>query len=346
MNDNDDNKNISKMILGLSPAITDSIKASINAIDTIKYDTITSTIDNISVDSIASAEVSFNQLNIAQKAIDDLIISLNRMGAIPRIIDEITTASNIIENSINRIFPVSQIDIPDFSSQISSLLSNIDTSRSEDIRTLGPTLNQILINYQWFIHPRMPMPFVFGLLDLSKMDNPRQEINRLFFYFFSYNDYDELKRLVNRWELSGKFRPGRLKIIKDCLNAILTAKNGKIPSTLIIPTLIAQIDGIQTEFLLKNNFTISKTHFISKTGQKMWQKEAWNDTFSPEDIFSSITNDIILDVLFATAYPGESIKTPINFSRHKIMHGERLDYGTKYNVIRTFLILDFLNDLL
>jgi len=76
----------------------------------------------------------------------------------------------------------------------------------------------------------------------------------------------------------------------------------------------------------------------------MWQKDVWKDTYAPEDVFSSITNDIILDVLFAKVYPGESIKTPINFSRHKIMHDEWLDYGTKYNVIRTFLILDFLND--
>lgn len=335
------------MMLGLSPTIIDSIKASIDAIGTIEYDIIINTIDNLRVDTIDSARMSFDQLSTTQSLLDDSIISLNGMGVIPRIIDEISTVSNIIESSIDRIFPVSQIDIPDFSSQISSLLSTIDTSRYEDLKNLEPKLNQILIKYQWFVNPEMPMPFIFYLFDLSKKDNPRQEINQLFFDYFSFNDYEQLKNLVNRWEFSRKFRPGRLKIIKDCLNAIITAKNGKIPSTLIVPTLIAQIDGIQTEFLLKNNFTILRRQFVhTETGQKMWQKDAWNDTYTPENVFSSITNDIILDVLFATVYPGESIKTPINFSRHKIMHGERLDYGTKYNVIRTFLILDFLNDLL
>lgn len=114
-----------------------------------------------------------------------------------------------------------------------------------------------------------------------------------------------------------------------------------------MPALIAQIDGIQREFLIKNNFKPEWTKFkFNGKGKKMNQNEAWQYIYSPEDEFSSIINDHILDVLFATAILGKPLKTPITFSRHKIMHGELLDYGTKPNTIRTFLILDFLHDLL
>ena len=73
----------------------------------------------------------------------------------------------------------------------------------------------------------------------------------------------------------------------------------------------------------------------------MKKKKAWKYLYEPEDIFSDIINDIILDVLFATAIPDKPIKTFITFSRHKLMHEEHLNYDTKYNAIRTFLILDF-----
>ena len=78
------------------------------------------------MDSLDSAEESFAQLNSVQNLIEDSIKNLNEMGVIPQIIDNMATVSNTIGNSIDKIFPVSQIDI---SSQISSLLSNIDTSR-------------------------------------------------------------------------------------------------------------------------------------------------------------------------------------------------------------------------
>lgn len=243
------------------------------------------------------------------------------------------------------------------SSQMSSLLKSINKpyifepydKLSELYKKFNideQTLSQTLNDYQWCLLPEMSIEFILKIITYSYMPDARKMINQHFFSYFADNDYENLIDLIEYWEICEKFRPGRLKIINDCLNAITNAKDGKIPSTLIVPTLIAQIDGIQQEFLIENDFKIDRTRYVHpSTGKKMGQQEAWRDTYDPDDTISSITNDIILDVLFATAYPGKPIKTPINFSRHKIMHGERLDYGTKYNVIRTFLILDFLHNL-
>lgn len=55
-----------------------------------------------------------------------------------------------------------------------------------------------------------------------------------------------------------------------------------------------------------------------------------------------LTNYIFFEVLFQSAYHDQPLGNPYTFSRHKIMHGEFLTYGRKDNVIRAFLILDFL----
>ncbi len=354
MEKDNDYKIASQTLLGISPSIMDSIKASMEAIDTINTSEVFSLIDNIDLDSIESAQQSFAQLNTMDDILENMRNQLRAMGSMRNSIDEIATMGDIIGNSIERIATISQIDIPDFSSQISSLLSTIDLdslsrqySWYNKLDNLEEELNDILVKYQWFVLPEMPLAFIIDIVELSKMENPRKMINQHFFGYFAYNNFQSLRELVEKWESSRKFRPGRLKIIKDCLNTMINAENGKIPSTLIVPTLIAQIDGIQSEFLLNNNFKYDVFRFEHEiTGKKMKKMKAWKYAYEPEDVFSDIINDIILDVLFATAIPGKPIKTPINFSRHKIMHGERLDYGTKYNVIRTFLILDFLHDLL
>lgn len=276
------------------------------------------------------------------------IIRQNLSNSEP-LLDSINESLQITMESINS--SVTTL-IEDLSSQMVSLLKTLDTAlkpyeKFGGVKNFQNTLNQVLNKYQWFVFPEMPMPFVFELMECSLTDNPRKEINKLYFDFFAYNDFENLKDLVRKWELSGKFRQGRMRIIRDCLNAIVNAENNKIPSTLIVPTLIAQIDGIQREFLIKNDFKLLNTRFKFKgEGKQMNQKEAWNHIYNPNDMFSSITNDIVLDVLFANSLPGEPIKTPITFNRHKIMHGEHLNYGTIPNTLRTFLILDFLHSLL
>lgn len=346
------------MLLDLT-SLMESIEPFNRPIDTAP---IYNSIQNMDVYGIESSQNSLEglkkQLSDVGTIVENSIDEMNLMSSMQSSIEEMSTFKDIIENSIDKLFTFNQLDVDYFSSQVSSLVSNINfdfasetydalSNRSDDLNNIEPNLNQILNKYQWFVLPQMPMSFVFELMDLSKTDKPRQKINQLFFDYFAYNNFENLKNLVNKWERGGKFRPGRLKIIRDCLNAIINSKNGKIPSTIIVPTLIAQIDGIQTKFLLKNDFRIHRTQFKDDhTGKKMSKNKAWKSCYEPGDLTSSMINDIILDVLFANALPGEPIKTPITFSRHKILHGEHLNYGTKFNTIRTFLILDFLHDIL
>lgn len=300
------------------------------------------TIDTNAIENLKQNADTINLMNRSVKLFAEQIIRFNQMnnGSLKRLIQEADTLNQI---NTQLVYLLKNIDFKFIFNQYKDFYDRLESIYHVDQQELRHVLNE----YQWFVLPEMPASFVLKLLQLSKMTYPRKRINQLFFDYFAYNDYENLRDLVEKWASSGKFRPGRLKIIKDCLNAVANAKKGKIPSTLIVPALIAQIDGIQREILLKNDFKPVWTKFkLEGKGKAMNQNEAWNHIYSPEDEFSSIINDIILEVLFASALPGQPLKTPITFSRHKIMHGEHLNYGTKPNTIRTFIIIDFLHDLM
>lgn len=100
----------------------------------------------------------------------------------------------------------------------------------------------------------MYIELIYELNEVIKNNKSRKNINRVFFKYFTRNNYENLIGLVENWTSYKKFRHGRLKIINDCLKSRIESESGKFSSTLIIPMLIAQIDGIQREFLYKNNF--------------------------------------------------------------------------------------------
>jgi len=102
---------------------------------------------------------------------------------------------------------------------------------------------------------------------------------------------------------------------------------------LVIPTLIAQIDGIRLEFMNRNGLSFW-------TKDKYWKQ--WFKGQTPNPNLLDLANDIFLNILFQRSDPGEPLGIPFTFSRHKIMHGEYLRYGRIDNTIRAFLILDFL----
>jgi hypothetical protein len=342
--------------------IIENIRQSLLRINSMEIETIKDSIDmmgQVNTEAMQESIDTMNQINTEamQESIDTMNqINTEAMNQSMNLISKINT--NAIQESIDMMNTINQIDIETLSTQFSPILMDlVDASIFKSYEILNKSYDRVQINqpeliktlnkYQWFVLPKMPMDFVSEILNLSNMNKPRTRINKHFFNYFAYNNFENLRGLVNDWDSSRKFRPGRLKVIKDCLNAIIHCENKKIPSTLVVPTLIAQIDGIQREFLLKNNFKISRTKFkFEGQGKPMGQIEAWKHIYSPNDYFSSVINDVILDVLFGTVNPGEPIHTPITFSRHKIMHGEHLNYGTVSNTFRTFIILDFLHDLL
>jgi len=192
---------------------------------------------------------------------------------------------------------------------------------------------QILRKYKWFITPSLPLSFIFEVVKIGRRkDNQRKAINRLFIDYFSSNNFENLEKLVDGWETNEIFKP-RMKIFRDCISVMRNAKGKYNPSTIVLPTLIAQIDGIRIEFMNRNGLSFW-------TKDRVWK--GWFKGQTPNQKLLDLANDIFLNILFQKSQPGRPLETPFTFNRHKIMHGEYLRYGRIDHTIRAFLILDFL----
>jgi len=192
---------------------------------------------------------------------------------------------------------------------------------------------QILRKYKWFISPSMPLSLVFEIVKVGMGNgNQRGAINRLFIEYFISNNFENLEILVNNWETNRLFKP-RMKILKDCVAIMKNANSKYNPSNIVLPVLIAQIDGIRIEIMNRNGLSFW-------TKDKKWKEWFKGQTLNQE--LYDLANDIFINILFQESQPGKPLETPFTFNRHKIMHGEILRYGRIDNVIRAFLILDFL----
>ena len=106
----------------------------------------------------------------------------------------------------------------------------------------------ILKDYQWFITPSLPPKFIFEIVKIGrKIGNQRIPINNHFFEYYSSNNFVNLENLVNKWESDNIFRYKRIDIIKTCFSILKNNENNVNTSFVIIPTLIPQIDAIQTQ---------------------------------------------------------------------------------------------------
>lgn len=225
---------------------------------------------------------------------------------------------------------------------------------SATFKALGKALEQynlsvqessrVLRKYKWFISPSLPPHFIFQAVTIGrKKGNQRKAINAIFVTYFSQDDYYNLMAMVNTWSTNPLFPPRRIKIVKDCVSTLQNAKSGNNPSNVVLPTLIAQIDGTANAYKRSKGFKALASN--QKGRHKEWVTWFITQTSSqflltPELV--ALSNYIFLDVLFQTAIPNQPLVRPFTFSRHKIMHGEFLTYGRMDNTIRAFLLLDFL----
>jgi hypothetical protein len=72
---------------------------------------------------------------------------------------------------------------------------------------------------------------------------------------------------------------------------------------------------------------------------KMWYKKKGDQNINC--FYPAIK--LLIARLFQTAYNGSKLTKLPKFSRHKIMHGESIDYGNIENTIRAFMLIDFLD---
>lgn len=210
-----------------------------------------------------------------------------------------------------------------------------------------------LKKYHWFISPNMDPYVVYDIMEVcnSSSRHKRKEINNILINYFLENDCEKLDMMSNRWSLNPLFE-GRMKIIKDCINLLKSNENNINSANLIVPTLIPQIEGVQTQFMKLNGLYIdfgivykSDGELLKDESGNQIDKKSYFRQLTLNNEYYDIMNDVFLDVLFKKTKPREDC-TSINFSRNKILHGESTGYGRRKNMIRCFMILDFLSELI
>lgn len=206
-------------------------------------------------------------------------------------------------------------------------------------------LNRFLIEYNWFFSFSLPEE-CYGKFIIIKNEgiDVEQRINQVFVRYISQNNYQTLKEMIDEWDKNTLFKP-RMEIIKDCLLTLKNISSGYNPSNVVLPVLIAQIDGILMDFIKKHGFTFDRRSkkWKSPSGEIFDLKKAYTSVEADFEFISEFSNDLLLNVLFQNAYHGDELKNLPTFNRHKILHGESIDYGKLENIIRAFLILDFLS---
>ncbi|EOO33277.1 hypothetical protein IIU_03390 [Bacillus cereus VD133] len=150
---------------------------------------------------------------------------------------------------------------------------------------------------------------------------------------FAYNK-ETLIEMRNSWQRA-EWLEKRFSIINTVIEGHL---NGHYMLT--VPTMLAQIEGVLVEGILKLEAVapdeqIKYRHQKSFLGQFLLGDKG---SFS----FDEQIEEFYLNTVLANFDRGKEVESDL--SRHAILHGEDVSYGTKINSLKSILIFDYLFD--
>jgi len=200
---------------------------------------------------------------------------------------------------------------------------------------------------------------------LSAKDQ-EQLISKYFLDYYSENNFCKLEECINNW-IQNPIFCRRMNILYPCLSILQNSSQSINPSNLAVPVLISQIDGIIGELLKRKGWVLTEIPNKKGKKEKRWcnpneltkTKEKTNDrcfgtiiknkrnrfgsTYFCNLIQTNSRYEVLIEGLFQSAQPGTELTKPSFLSRHKILHGENIEYGNLSNTVKLFLILDYLS---
>ncbi len=238
----------------------------------------------------------------------------------------------------------------DSNKQIFSRLASLWAAAQEKYNIAEARATDILTRYKWFMTPSFPISFIFEVEKLSCQPGRQDKaVNQLFIGYFIENNCENLEAMVNSWKHVPHLQK-RMSVLANCVQIIKLCNKSKINCvSSVLPALIAQVDGTISDYLTSKNirwdidYGIDKLYGTGKVRARGRKTQFKKNRSKPLTVpLDELADSVILDVLFQAAQKGKALKTPFNFNRHKIMHGETVTYGRKDYLIRAFLALDFL----
>lgn len=309
-----------------------------------------------------SAINSMNMLNLYPVNISDSLILMNESienskNAInnSNLYNTLYLIDNAIfmKNSLKDIWQITQeFNILKYKSIIDFINNlNLDLiSKKYENRFFGrytKRFDLFIRNHGWLIPNCASEDFIDSLH--SSFDN-NESIDEKFVDYFSKDNFKVILELKEKWTSECLIPDGTMKIISNAINLIIN-DNGIEYSDIIIPPLLAQIDVLISQVLIKNGFIEKNRKYYNESYNS---KDKGNIRTFRENFAGNIIDNweehhvnFLLESLFANNHGSDLEKSLIlNFNRHNIMHGLDNEYGTFENLIRCLLVIDFLNDFL
>jgi len=226
---------------------------------------------------------------------------------------------------------LASIPAPDFAAQAVELQEAVQRSvisALDDFRKtfdeLPPHLRKALLllgQHGWYLHPDMPMPFIWQLRDMIVRGDIDEAERWMCEYFEAKLDRIE-ENLVSRFPL-------RAPIIHAAFSA---HRNEEY--VLSIPVLFAQTDGICNEVV--GQYLFMKTREKPKRPQTAVYVEAL-----AADAFLCALLSPLAQTLPVNAPTWELSRDSGALNRHAVVHGTALDYGTRINGLKAVSLINY-----
>jgi len=225
---------------------------------------------------------------------------------------------------------IKYLSIPKFENPI---LKHLDTfkeigERLKEYAEKTPEYFLLIAKHGWFIDLESELNLPARVAN-EIQNNELETANGLLVEYYKKNLDQIFESLINR-------HPNRKGILTQILSAY---KNGN--HSLLIPSVLTQVDGICFDFSKKKFFikekSIKKYKYLPEVIVEL-EKSAGNFL---ELYLSPLKNQTPI-----IAREQDISKFPCHLNRHEILHGISIDYGTEINSLKVISLLKYISDLL
>jgi hypothetical protein len=220
--------------------------------------------------------------------------------------------------------------------ELHQLVNNSLARDYEEMEALSQTIGPVLVQAGFWLPPSAPFDLIHSLNLLVEQDKDTPEgIRKTIVDFYETNDFNLLKEMVDDWQQNPYFED-RMHIIIDALEAHIDNKY-----TLSIPALLPLVEGILKEI------TDSPEQPDKVLGRLLGDffREAYKDAvleYVAERMYCYVDSEYFTPERFPEWLKSRSLRGAKTLQRHAILHGVHIDYASRENSLRVFLLLDVL----
>lgn len=190
---------------------------------------------------------------------------------------------------------------------------------SSKIHEFERNVNLHLLKFHWISNAEFDIE---QQIEIMEKCNNQEETDK---YFIELYDVDSLLAMFEIWK-QHEIAEKRLNILEKCVNAYI-----KGDYELLIPCMFAQIEGLITDI-----FRHEGKYNQSKLENYIKQLNSPKGNSYDRQVKSFYTKVVLSSYTYGIGSDGEYL------SRHAIMHGYKVDYGTQANALKVILLFDYI----